>query len=48
MLELDDLARAGRLLVVRRVADDYPGSRYELPGGGVESGETFAECVDRV
>ncbi|MBF6469512.1 NUDIX domain-containing protein [Nocardia beijingensis] len=39
--------RAGRLLVVRRVADDYHGGMYELPGGGVESGETFAECVER-
>ncbi|MGW4324270.1 NUDIX hydrolase [Nocardia sp. NPDC004573] len=39
--------RAGRLLMVRRVADDYHGGMYELPGGGVESGETFAECVER-
>ncbi|MEV6320398.1 NUDIX domain-containing protein [Nocardia sp. NPDC051787] len=39
--------RAGRLLLVRRAADDYRGGLYELPGGGVESGETFAECVAR-
>ncbi|MGW4088928.1 NUDIX hydrolase [Nocardia sp. NPDC004750] len=39
--------REGRLLVVRRVADDYHGGMYELPGGGVETGETFAECVER-
>ncbi|MEU2120242.1 NUDIX hydrolase [Nocardia niwae] len=39
--------REGRLLVVRRVADDYHGGMYELPGGGVESGESFAECVAR-
>ncbi|MGY1977624.1 NUDIX hydrolase [Nocardia gipuzkoensis] len=39
--------REGRLLVVRRVADDYHGGMYELPGGGVESGETFAACVER-
>jgi 8-oxo-dGTP diphosphatase len=39
--------REGRLLVVRRVADDYHGGMYELPGGGVESGESFAECVER-
>lgn len=37
----------GKLLVVRRVPDDYHGGMYELPGGGVESGETFAECVTR-
>ncbi|WP_327111159.1 NUDIX domain-containing protein [Nocardia sp. NBC_01730] len=39
--------RERRLLVVRRVPDDYHGGMYELPGGGVESGETFAECVTR-
>ncbi|AFU06351.1 putative MutT family protein [Nocardia brasiliensis ATCC 700358] len=39
--------RDGKLLVVRRVPDDYHGGMYELPGGGVESGETFAECVHR-
>ncbi|WP_280224506.1 NUDIX hydrolase [Nocardia farcinica] len=39
--------RDGRLLVVRRVPDDYYGGMYELPGGGVETGESFAECVAR-
>ncbi|WP_067695453.1 NUDIX hydrolase [Nocardia jejuensis] len=39
--------RNGKLLLVRRVADDYHGGMYELPGGGVESGESFAECVER-
>ncbi|WP_054815351.1 NUDIX hydrolase [Nocardia arizonensis] len=39
--------RHGKLLVVRRVPDDYYGGMYELPGGGVESGESFAECVAR-
>ncbi|MBH0781229.1 NUDIX hydrolase [Nocardia bovistercoris] len=39
--------RDGKLLVVRRVPDDYYGGMYELPGGGVESGESFAECVTR-
>ncbi|PXX65677.1 8-oxo-dGTP diphosphatase [Nocardia tenerifensis] len=39
--------RHGKLLVVRRVPDDFHGGMYELPGGGVESGETFAECVER-
>ncbi|MFD0360382.1 NUDIX hydrolase [Nocardia sp. GCM10030253] len=39
--------RDRKLLVVRRVPDDYRGGMYELPGGGVESGETFAECVAR-
>lgn len=39
--------RDRKLLVVRRVPDDYHGGMYELPGGGVESGEAFAECVER-
>lgn len=39
--------RAGKLLVVRRVADDWHGGMYELPGGGVEAGESFADCVAR-
>ncbi|MFG1790729.1 NUDIX hydrolase [Nocardia sp. NPDC049149] len=39
--------RDRKLLVVRRVPDDYHGGMYELPGGGVESDETFAECVAR-
>ncbi|RMI34077.1 NUDIX hydrolase [Nocardia stercoris] len=39
--------RAGKLLVVRRVADDWNGGLYELPGGGVEPGESFAACVAR-
>lgn len=39
--------REDRLLVVRRVPDDYFGGMYELPGGGVESGETLTECVVR-
>lgn len=39
--------RYGKLLMVRRVSDDFHGGMYELPGGGVEAGETFAECVAR-
>jgi 8-oxo-dGTP diphosphatase len=39
--------RDGKVLVVRRVADDWPGGQYELPGGGVDDGEAFAHCVVR-
>jgi 8-oxo-dGTP diphosphatase len=39
--------RDRKLLVVRRVPDDYHGGMYELPGGGVETGESFAESVAR-
>jgi len=37
----------GKILVVRRAADDFPGGNYELPGGGIEDDETFAEAVAR-
>lgn len=39
--------RNGKLLVVRRVAGDYLGGMYELPGGGVESGESLLEGAVR-
>ncbi|MGN2635113.1 NUDIX hydrolase [Nocardia takedensis] len=39
--------RDSKLLVVRRVPNDFHGGLYELPGGGVESGESFVECVGR-
>ncbi|MFJ9364320.1 NUDIX hydrolase [Nocardia sp. NPDC101769] len=39
--------RDGKLLVVRRVAEGSHGGMWELPGGGVESGESFADCVAR-
>jgi 8-oxo-dGTP diphosphatase len=37
----------GKVLIVRRVAGDFLGGNYELPGGGVDEGETFAEAVMR-
>lgn len=39
--------QGGKLLVVRRVEAGSHAGMWELPGGGVESGETFAECVAR-
>ena len=39
--------RDGKLLVVRRVADDFLGGLYELPGGGVDDGETIAQGAVR-
>jgi 8-oxo-dGTP diphosphatase len=36
-----------KLLLVRRVLHDFLGGYYELPGGGVEAGETFAEATTR-
>jgi 8-oxo-dGTP diphosphatase len=38
----------GKLLVVRRVAeDDFLGGEWELPGGGVDSGETITQGAIR-
>lgn len=39
--------RDGKLLVVRRVPGDYLGGMYELPGGGVEPGESLTESAVR-
>ncbi len=37
----------GRLLVVRRVKDDFLGGMYELPGGGVDKGERIVDGAIR-
>ncbi len=37
----------GKVLVVRRAAHEYLGGWYELHGGGIEEGETFAQGVAR-
>ncbi len=40
--------RDGNLLVVRRVAeDDFLGGEWELPGGGVDDGESFEQAAAR-
>ncbi len=39
--------RDGKLLVVRRAADDFLGGIYEIPGGGVDEGETFEIAAAR-
>ena len=36
-----------RILIVRRVANDFLGGNYELPGGGTEEGEDFLQSVKR-
>lgn len=41
------IVRDGKILVVRRVPDDSLGGYYELPGGGVDNGENFAEAAIR-
>ena len=39
--------RDGKLLVVRRLPEDSFGGQYEIPGGGVDEGETFTEGAAR-
>ena len=39
--------RDGKILAVRRAADDFLGGSYELPGGGVDDGETLPQSVTR-
>lgn len=35
------ILRDGKILLARRAAGDYLGGVYELPGGGVDAGETI-------
>ena len=37
----------GRVLITQRRPDDHLGGFWEFPGGKRESGETFAECLQR-
>lgn len=41
------VVRNGKILLVRRVANDFLGGVYELPGGGVDDGETIADGAMR-
>lgn len=39
--------RGNKILIVRRSTADYLGGQYELPGGGVDEGETLTEAAIR-
>lgn len=41
------ILREDKVLIVRRVQNDFLGGNYELPGGGVEEGENFEGAVIR-
>lgn len=36
-----------KVLVVKREVDDFLGGMYELPGGGIDAGETFEQGAER-
>ena len=37
----------GKVLIVKRITDDFLGGLYEIPGGKVESGETIKNAIVR-
>jgi len=41
------IIRDGSILVVRREPADFLGGNFELPGGGVDAGETLAGALKR-
>jgi 8-oxo-dGTP diphosphatase len=41
------IVRDKKILMVRRASDDFLGGNYELPGGGVDDGESIIECAIR-
>jgi len=41
------IVQDGKILGLRRIPDDYPGGMFELPGGGIEDGETFMDALKR-
>jgi 8-oxo-dGTP diphosphatase len=41
------ILKDGKVLIVRRVKDDFLGGYYELPGGGVDEGESIAGAAKR-
>ncbi len=41
------IVHEGKLLVLKRRPDDFMPNIYELPGGGLESGETLLDALKR-
>jgi mutator protein MutT len=41
------LFREGKLLITRRFQEAHLGGLWEFPGGKLEPGETFAQCLKR-
>lgn len=37
----------GKILILKRCSDDFMPNIYELPGGGLEAGETLLDAVKR-
>ena len=41
------IVKDGQILLVRRSIDDFLGGYYEMPGGGVDDGETIEQAAMR-
>lgn len=41
------VVKDGQILLIRRSVDDFLGGYYELPGGGVDAGETIEHAAMR-
>jgi len=41
------IVKDGKILLLRRSIDDFLGGYYELPGGGVDDGETIEQAAMR-
>lgn len=41
------IVKDGQVLLVRRSIDDFLGGYYEMPGGGVDNGETIEQAAMR-
>lgn len=41
------ISEGGKILLFRREKNDFLGGIYEIPGGGVEEGESLVDCLKR-
>jgi 8-oxo-dGTP diphosphatase len=41
------ISKGKKVLLFRREKNDFLGGIYEIPGGGIEEGETLVDCIKR-